>query len=103
MSSRRYKYINVLQFQLQRTTILELTIFIISCMNQAGAQGLCKTHYVINEDEKAGRIRLTKTKDLNNCHERIIKDIGMAYTQKCVECEAVSAVFSCITNPLIYL
>lgn len=52
---------------------------------------MCKTHYVINEDTKADRILLTKTKDLNHCQERIIKDIGLAYTEKCVECEAVSS------------
>lgn len=53
---------------------------------------MCKTHYVISEDAKADRILLTKTKDMNNCQQRILKDIGLAYTEKCVECEAVSAI-----------
>ncbi len=53
---------------------------------------MCKTHYVISEDAKADRILLTKTKDLNHCQERIIKDIGLAYTERCAECEAVSAI-----------
>lgn len=53
---------------------------------------MCKTHYVISEDTKADRIMLTKTKDLNHCQERIIKDIGLAYTERCAECEAVSAI-----------
>ncbi|XP_059196629.1 vitellogenin-2-like [Centropristis striata] len=57
-------------------------------LQEPGTQGVCKTHYVISEDEKADRILLTKTKDLNHCQERIIKDIGLAYTQKCPECEA---------------
>lgn len=52
---------------------------------------MCKTQYVISEDAEADRIMLTKTKDLNNCHERIIKDIGLAYTERCAECDAVSA------------
>ena len=52
---------------------------------------MCKTHYIISEDKKADRIFLTKTKDLNHCQERIIKDIGLAYTERCPECEAVSA------------
>lgn len=53
---------------------------------------MCQTHYIISEDTKADRIILTKTKDLNHCHERIIKDIGLAYTERCIECEAVSAI-----------
>lgn len=51
---------------------------------------MCKTHYIISEDAKAERIMLTKTKDLSQCQERIMKDIGLAYTEKCVECERVS-------------
>ncbi|XP_061095840.1 vitellogenin-like isoform X1 [Conger conger] len=50
-------------------------------LQEAGAQGTCKTDYVISEDAKAERIYITKSKDLNNCHERIMKDIGMAYTE----------------------
>ena len=66
-------------------------------MYQSGAQGVCKTHYIISEDAKAERIYLRKTKDLNHCQERIIKDIGLAYTEKCSECEAVSTIYSKIT------
>ena len=54
---------------------------------------MCKTQYVISEDIKADRIRLTKTKDLNHCQERIMKDIGLAYSEKCVECEAVRDIY----------
>ncbi|XP_067452945.1 vitellogenin-2-like isoform X2 [Thunnus thynnus] len=57
-------------------------------LQEPGAQGVCKTHYTISEDAKADRITVTKTKDLNHCQERIIKDIGLAYTERCVECEA---------------
>lgn len=59
---------------------------------------MCKTHYLIREDAKAERIMLTKTKDLNQCQERIVKDIGLAYTEKCVECEAVSAISLSLHN-----
>ncbi|XP_062252051.1 vitellogenin-2-like [Platichthys flesus] len=73
--------INILQLNIKKTqNVYEL--------QEPGVQGICKTHYVISEDVKAERILLTKTKDLNNCQERIIKDIGLAYTEKCVECEA---------------
>nr|XP_019936765.1 PREDICTED: vitellogenin-2-like [Paralichthys olivaceus] len=73
--------LNILQLNIKKTqNVYEL--------QEPGAQGVCKTHYVISEDAKAQRILLSKTKDLNNCQERIIKDIGLAYTEKCVECEA---------------
>uniref|UniRef100_A0A672N034 Vitellogenin domain-containing protein n=1 Tax=Sinocyclocheilus grahami TaxID=75366 RepID=A0A672N034_SINGR len=53
---------------------------------KAGVQGVCRTHYVINEDPKANHIIVTKSKDLSHCQERIIKDIGLAYTERCAEC-----------------
>uniref|UniRef100_A0A4W5M772 Uncharacterized protein n=1 Tax=Hucho hucho TaxID=62062 RepID=A0A4W5M772_9TELE len=72
--------LNILQLNIKKTqNVYEL--------QEAGAQGVCKTHYVISEDAKAERIHLTKTKDLNNCQDRIMKDFGLAYTEKCVECE----------------
>lgn len=43
---------------------------------------MCKTLYAITEDEKAERILVTKTRDLNNCQERVMKDIGLAYVEK---------------------
>lgn len=61
---------------------------------------MCKTHYVISQDTKADRIYLTKTKDMSHCQEKIIKDIGLAYTEKCSECRAVSATFHS-TCPLL--
>ena len=51
---------------------------------KAGVQGVCKTHYIISEDVKAERIVVTKSKDLNNCQERIIKDLGLAYLETLV-------------------
>ncbi|XP_060934605.1 vitellogenin-2-like [Limanda limanda] len=90
--------INILQLNIKKTqNVYEL--------QEPGVQGICKTHYVISEDVKAERILLTKTKDLNNCQERIIKDIGLAYTEKCVECEAAgktlkgAAAFNYILKP----
>ncbi|XP_061594362.1 vitellogenin-2-like [Cololabis saira] len=74
--------LNILQLNIKKTqNVYEL--------QEPGTQGVCKTHYVISEDPKADRIHLTKTKDLNHCQERIIKDIGWTgYTEKCAECEA---------------
>ncbi|XP_070816139.1 vitellogenin-2-like isoform X2 [Chaetodon trifascialis] len=73
--------LNIFQLNIKKTqNVYEL--------QEPGAQGVCKTHYVITEDAKADRIMLAKTKDLNHCQERIIKDIGLAYTGRCAECEA---------------
>ncbi|XP_039985633.1 vitellogenin-2-like [Xiphias gladius] len=73
--------LNIFQLNIKKTqNVYEL--------QEPGAQGVCQTHYIISEDTKADRIILTKTKDLNHCHERIIKDIGLAYTERCIECEA---------------
>nr|SOX60631.1 vitellogenin Ab [Solea senegalensis] len=91
--------INILQLNIKKTqNVYEL--------QEPGVQGVCKTHYVISEDAKAERIHLTKTKDLNHCQERLIKDIGLAYTEKCVECEARgkslkgAAAFNYVMKPL---
>lgn len=54
-----------------------------------GPQGVCKTHYMISEDVKTHQIAVRKSKDLTNCHERVIKDVGLAYTETCVECQQV--------------
>nr|AIE43959.1 vitellogenin 5 [Misgurnus anguillicaudatus] len=71
--------LNILQLNLKKTqNIYEL--------QEAGAQGVCRTHYVINEDQKANHIIVTKSKDLNHCQDRIMKDIGLAYTESCSEC-----------------
>uniref|UniRef100_A0A3Q3GPF5 Vitellogenin-like n=1 Tax=Labrus bergylta TaxID=56723 RepID=A0A3Q3GPF5_9LABR len=73
--------LNIFQLNIKKTqNVYEL--------QEAGVQGVCKTHYVISEDAKADHILLTKTKDLSQCQERIVKDIGLAYTETCVECEA---------------
>ncbi|KAL3047366.1 hypothetical protein OYC64_021559 [Pagothenia borchgrevinki] len=72
--------LNVLQLNIKKTqNVYE--------MQEAGAQGVCKTLYAISEDEKAERIHLTKTRDLNHCQERVMMDIGLAYTEKCVKCQ----------------
>lgn len=54
---------------------------------------MCKTHYVISQDTKADRIYLAKTKDMNHCQEKVVRDIGLTYAEKCPECQAVSTTF----------
>lgn len=46
--------------------------------------------YAISE-EKPGDIHVTKTRDLNHCQEEIIKDMGLAYTERCTKCQQVPA------------
>uniref|UniRef100_A0A4W4F0V7 Vitellogenin domain-containing protein n=1 Tax=Electrophorus electricus TaxID=8005 RepID=A0A4W4F0V7_ELEEL len=72
--------LNIFQLNLKQTqNVYEL--------HEDGTQGVCKTHYTIREQFKPQQIAVTKSKDLTDCHERVIKDIGLAYTEKCVECQ----------------
>ncbi|KAM9831430.1 vitellogenin 2 [Neosynchiropus ocellatus] len=72
--------LNVLQLNIKKTQdVYEL--------QEPGAHGVCKTHYVIREEVKEGRVYLTKSKDLNHCQEKIVKDIGLAYMERCIECQ----------------
>lgn len=54
---------------------------------------MCKTTYAIFEGEKDEQIHVTKTRDLNQCREGFIKDMGLAYTERCVKCQQVPAYF----------
>ncbi|XP_030584070.1 vitellogenin-like [Archocentrus centrarchus] len=56
-------------------------------LQEAGTQGVCKTLYSITEDTEAQRVYLRKTRDMNHCQERITKDVGLAYTEKCEKCQ----------------
>ncbi|KAL7854520.1 hypothetical protein SRHO_G00167100 [Serrasalmus rhombeus] len=72
--------LNILQLNLKNTqNVYE--------MHEAGAHGVCKTHYMITEDAKSHQITVLKSKDLTNCHERVIKDAGLAHAEKCAECQ----------------
>ncbi len=50
---------------------------------------MCRTQYVISEDPKANHITVTKSKDLSHCQNRIMKNIGLAYTERSAECTEV--------------
>uniref|UniRef100_A0AAV2L2M7 Phosvitin n=1 Tax=Knipowitschia caucasica TaxID=637954 RepID=A0AAV2L2M7_KNICA len=55
-------------------------------LQEEGAQGVCKTHYAIIEREP-GSIHVVKSRDLNQCQERVRRDIGLAYTRTCHHCQ----------------
>nr|AGO64301.1 vitellogenin A [Pomatoschistus minutus] len=59
-------------------------------LQEEGAQGVCKTHYVITEKAETGHIHLVKSRDLNQCQEKVRRDIGLAYTRTCHHCQKVS-------------
>ncbi|KYO36780.1 vitellogenin-1 precursor [Alligator mississippiensis] len=48
-------------------------------LQEAGIEGICHTRYVIQEDRKNNRVSITKTKDLSNCQDKVMKNIGMSY------------------------
>uniref|UniRef100_A0A8C7XLB9 Vitellogenin domain-containing protein n=1 Tax=Oryzias sinensis TaxID=183150 RepID=A0A8C7XLB9_9TELE len=76
-------FLNILQLNIKKThNVYDL--------QEAGTQGVCKTLYSVNEDVKADRILLTKTRDMNHCQERISREMGLAYTEKCDECQKES-------------
>ncbi|NWV59395.1 VIT2 protein, partial [Malurus elegans] len=52
-------------------------------LQEAGIGGVCHTRYVIQEDRKNSRISATKTVDQNNCQEKVVKSLGMAYIYPC--------------------
>uniref|UniRef100_A0AAZ1XLJ5 Vitellogenin domain-containing protein n=1 Tax=Oreochromis aureus TaxID=47969 RepID=A0AAZ1XLJ5_OREAU len=72
--------LNVFQLNVKKTlNVYEL--------QEAGTQGVCKTLYSITEDTEAERVYLRKTRDMSHCQERITKDMGLAYTEKCGKCQ----------------
>ncbi|KAI7791431.1 putative vitellogenin [Triplophysa rosa] len=72
--------LNILQLNLKNTeNIYEI--------EEAGVQGICKTQYLIGENEKTNNIVVTKSRDLTHCHERIVKDVGLTYMENCIDCQ----------------
>ncbi|KAA0712317.1 Vitellogenin [Triplophysa tibetana] len=72
--------LNILQLNLKNTeNIYEI--------EEAGVQGICKTQYLIRENEKTNNIDVTKSIDLIHCHERIVKDVGLTYMENCIDCQ----------------
>ncbi|XP_073699963.1 vitellogenin [Garra rufa] len=72
--------LNIFQLNLKKTqNIYEV--------QEDGVQGICETQYLISEDERNNSTTITKSRDLTLCHERIMKDVGLTYIEKCTECQ----------------
>ncbi|OPJ77395.1 hypothetical protein AV530_007724 [Patagioenas fasciata monilis] len=52
-------------------------------LQEAGIGGVCHTRYIIQEDKKNSRVSVTKTVDQNNCQEKVMQSVGMAYIYPC--------------------
>uniref|UniRef100_A0A7M4G216 Vitellogenin-2-like n=1 Tax=Crocodylus porosus TaxID=8502 RepID=A0A7M4G216_CROPO len=48
-------------------------------LQEAGIEGICHTRYVMQEDRRNDKVSITKTKDLSNCQDKVMKNIGMSY------------------------
>ncbi|NXG26139.1 VIT2 protein, partial [Grallaria varia] len=55
-------------------------------LQEAGIEGICQTKYVIQDDSKNNRATISKSKDLTDCQEKAVKNIGMAYIRLCPTC-----------------
>lgn len=58
---------------------------------QAGIEGICQTRYVIQDDSKNNRATISKSKDLTDCQEQVVENLGMAYIRPCPTCPLVRA------------
>ncbi|KFP84713.1 Vitellogenin-2, partial [Acanthisitta chloris] len=55
-------------------------------LQEAGIEGICQTRYVIQDDSKNNRATVSKSKDLMDCQEKAVKNMGMAYIRPCPTC-----------------
>ncbi|NWV84780.1 VIT2 protein, partial [Dasyornis broadbenti] len=55
-------------------------------LQEAGIEGICQTRYIIQDDSKNNRATISKSKDLTDCQEKVVKNLGMAYTRPCPTC-----------------
>ncbi|NXT71942.1 VIT2 protein, partial [Chaetops frenatus] len=55
-------------------------------LQEAGIEGICQTRYVIQDDSKNNRATISKSKDLTDCQEKAVKNLGMSYIRPCPTC-----------------
>ncbi|XP_048395617.2 vitellogenin-like [Stegostoma tigrinum] len=56
-------------------------------LQEAGIEGICHARYIVQEERRKERLIISKSKDLTNCQERILKQTGTIYTQLCPSCQ----------------
>ncbi|XP_074893745.1 vitellogenin-2-like [Buteo buteo] len=61
-------------------------------LQEAGIEGICQTRYVIQDDSKNNCAIISKSKDLMDCQEKAVKNMGMAYIRPCPTCPLVRKV-----------
>ncbi|XP_042319802.1 vitellogenin-1-like isoform X2 [Sceloporus undulatus] len=55
-------------------------------LKENGIEGKCNTTYLLRSAEKNDEILVTKSKDLNDCDDMVLKVVGAAYTTPCKFC-----------------
>ncbi|XP_062834151.1 vitellogenin-2 isoform X1 [Anolis carolinensis] len=55
-------------------------------LQEPGVGGTCFTTYLIQEKRKDSRVSILRSKDLNNCTDKVVKDVGMTYVRPCPTC-----------------
>ncbi|NXH79001.1 VIT2 protein, partial [Hydrobates tethys] len=55
-------------------------------LQEAGIEGICQTRYIIQDDSKNNRATISKSKDLTDCQEKAVKNMGMTYIRPCPTC-----------------
>ncbi|XP_059334334.1 vitellogenin-2-like [Ammospiza nelsoni] len=71
--------LNMLQITIKKTqNVYEL--------QEAGIEGICQTRYVIQDDSTNKRATVSKSKDLTDCQDKAVRNLGMAYVRPCPTC-----------------
>ncbi|XP_069718239.1 vitellogenin-2-like [Phaenicophaeus curvirostris] len=55
-------------------------------LQEAGIEGICQTRYVIQDDSRNSRATVSKSKDLTDCQDKAVMDVGMTYIRPCPTC-----------------
>ncbi|XP_078501766.1 vitellogenin-A2-like isoform X2 [Lissotriton helveticus] len=64
--------------------LLQVTIknkHIVYDLQEEGISGVCHTRYVIHNDKRSGQLIIVKSTDLNNCQDKVVQNLGMAYVE----------------------
>ncbi|KAH0618476.1 hypothetical protein JD844_017725 [Phrynosoma platyrhinos] len=61
-------------------------------LRENGIEGKCNTTYLLRSAEKNNEILVTKSKDLNDCDDMVLKVIGAAYATPCKFCKEIEEI-----------